>query len=106
MSELRERDLRAVEGMGENDEDLLMEIQTAYKKATRQRTNLKRWMTENFDGFSRKLDEMFPGQIDWIWLTSWFQEKGFRNQDGSDLKKDTVQKIWRRVVEAKSKAGG
>jgi hypothetical protein len=92
---------------GESDESLLAEMKAAYKSTTLQRTSLKRWMTENSEGFTEKLNEMFPnGRVNWVWLTEWFQEKGFRNRDGSDLKRETVQKVWRRVLDAKSQAGG
>lgn len=82
---------------------MLLRLQAAYENGERQRTSLKRWMTDNCEDFSQKLDEMFPGQIDWVWLTGWFQENGFRNRDGSDLKRETVRKVWRRVVQSKAK---
>jgi hypothetical protein len=89
--------------MGSKDPVLLLRLQAAYESGERQRTSIKRWMTDNYEDFSAKLDEMFPGQINWIWLTAWFQENGFRNRDGSDLKKDTVQKVWRRVNEERAR---
>lgn len=90
--------------MGSKDPVLLLRLQAAYENGERQRTSLKRWMTDNHEDFTAKLDEMFPnGRINWIWLTDWFQENGFRNRDGSDLKKDTVQKVWRRVNEERAK---
>lgn len=89
--------------MGEKPPVLLLRLQAAYENGERQRTSLKRWMTDNYEDFSLKLDEMFPSQIDWVWLTGWFQENGFRNRNGSDLKRETVRKVWRRVVEGKAK---
>lgn len=89
--------------MGEKPPVLLLRLHAAYENGERQRTSLKRWMTDNYEGFSAKLDELFPSQIDWVWLTAWFQENGFRNRDGSDLKRETVRKVWRRVVENKAK---
>lgn len=88
--------------MSEKPPVLLLRLQAAYE-GERQRVSLKRWMTDNYDGFCQKLDEMFPNQIDWIWLTNWFQQNGFRNRDGSDLKKETVRRIFRRVVDERSK---
>lgn len=90
----------------EQDQSMLLKLRSSYQGTSRYKSNLKRWMTDNYNGFSATLGLMFPGQIDWVWLTSWFQENGFRNRDGSDLKKETVRKTWARVVSAKPKAGG
>jgi hypothetical protein len=90
--------------MGSKDPVLLLRLQAAYENGERQRTSVKRWMTDNYEDFSAKLDEMFPnGRVNWIWLTAWFQENGFRNRDGSDLKKHTVRANWRRVIEDRAK---
>ena len=90
--------------MGSKDPILLLRLQASYENGERQRTNVKRWMMDNFDGFAEKLDVMFPnGRVDWVWLTAWFQENGFRNNDGSDLKKHTVRAHWRSVIEERAK---
>lgn len=90
----------------EQDRSMLLHLRSSYQNAEHHRTSIKRWMSDNYDGFSATLEVMFPGQIDWVWLTSWFQENGFRNRDGSDLKKETVRKVWSRVVSSKLRAGG
>ena len=91
----------------ERDQSMLLKLRSSYQSTPRYKSSLKRWMTDNYDGFSATLGVMFPnGRINWMWLTGWFQENGFRNRDGSDLKKDTVRKVWTRVVAAKPRAGG
>jgi hypothetical protein len=89
--------------MGSEDPALLVRLREEYEGAESQRTNVRRWMTENYDDLFAKFQEMFPNnRIDWIWLTAWLQGNGFRNRDGSDLKKHTVKETWRRVVEFKA----
>lgn len=91
----------------EHDQSMLLKLRSSYQSAPHYKSHVKRWMTENYDGFSATLGVMFPnGRMNWVWLTEWFQENGFRNLDGSDLKKHTVKEYWRRVVEEKSKVGG
>jgi hypothetical protein len=90
--------------MGSKDPVLLLRLQAAYDNGERQRTSIKRWMTDNYDDLTAKFEEMFPNdRINWIWLTSWLQENGFRNRDGSDLKKHTVKETWRRVIKERAK---
>lgn len=85
------------------DPALLLRLQEEYEGAESRRKSVGRWMTENYDDLSSKFQEMFPSnRIDWIWLTGWLQENGFRNRDGSDLKKHTVKETWRRVVDARA----
>lgn len=91
----------------ERDQSMLLRLRSSYQNAPHHKAHVKRWMTDNYDGFCATLEVMFPNnRINWIWLTEWFQENGFRNLDGSDLKKHTVREHWRRVVSEKSKAGG
>ena len=90
--------------MGSKNPVLLLRLQASYENGEQQRTSVKRWMMDNYDDLTAKFDEMFPnGRINWIWLTSWLQDNGFRNRDGSDLKKHTVKETWRRVVEDRAK---
>lgn len=91
----------------EQDQSMLLQLRSSYQSSEHQKANVKRWMSDNYDGFSATLGVMFPnGRVDWIWLTQWLQANGFRNRDGSDLKKYTVKETWRRVIAEKSKVVG
>jgi hypothetical protein len=79
--------------MAEKDPVLLERLQRAYDAGPGHRSSARRWMTAHFD----EIKEMFDGRMDWVWLTAWFQENGFRNADGSALKSETLRKTWRRL---------
>ncbi len=77
-----------------DDPVIFLHLQRAYDAGAGHRSSVKRWMTDNHEALAALFGD---GRVDWVWLTAWFSENGFRNADGSALKKETVRKTWSRV---------
>lgn len=80
--------------MAGDDAVMLLRLQRAYDAGAGHRSSVKRWMQDNHEALAALFGD---GRVDWVWLTAWFTENGFRNADGSALKKETVRKTWSRV---------
>jgi len=80
--------------MAGDDAVMLLRLQRAYDTGAGHRSSVRRWMQDNHEALASLFGD---DRVDWVWLTAWFTENGFRNADGSALKKETVRKIWSRV---------
>ncbi len=76
------------------DPSILNRLQAEYQEATGQRQSLQRWMEDNHGALSGMFGDE---RINWVWLTDWLTRHGFRNGDGTHLKRETVRRVWARV---------
>jgi hypothetical protein len=88
--------------MRRKDPDALQKLRQDFEAGGDRRPPLYQWMASNYD----ELVTLFEGaRLNWQRLTASFQELGFRNGSGGDLRPETVRQTWYRVRKQKE-AGG